>query len=177
MSFDPKSYIRTVADWPEAGVQFRDITTLLEHPSGFAQTIDALVEPYLNRNIDRVIGIDARGFILGGAMAYQLDAGFVPVRKKGKLPYESISVAYQLEYGQAEVEMHIDAVQPGQRVLLVDDLVATGGTMLAAYHLLQQLGAEVVAACAIVNLPELGGDKKINEAGLYLNCLCEYEGL
>ena len=174
--FDPKKYIRTVPDWPEKGVQFRDITPLLEHPLGFRQTMDHMVYPFMEEGIDLVVGIDARGFIFGAAMAYQLGCGFVPVRKKGKLPYDSISVSYKLEYGTAEVEMHVDAIKPGQKVLIVDDLIATGGTMLAAYELIKQMDANVVAACAVIDLPDLGGADKLREAGLEVFALCEYSG-
>jgi len=175
-NFDPKQYIRTVPDWPEKGVQFRDITPLLEHPLGFRQTMDQMVYPFMEEGIDLVVGIDARGFIFGAAMAYQLGCGFVPVRKKGKLPYNSISVKYELEYGTAEVEMHVDAIKPGQKVLIVDDLIATGGTMLAAYELIKQMDANVVAACAVIDLPDLGGSDKLRAAGLEVFALCEYSG-
>lgn len=176
MKFDPKPYIRTVPDWPVKGVQFRDITTLLEQPIAFRKTVDQFIYQFQDQQIDAVVGIDARGFIFGAPMAYHLNTGFVPVRKKGKLPYDSITVSYDLEYGSAEVEMNVDALKKGQRVLLVDDLIATGGTMLAAHKLIQQLGATVVSACALIDLPDLGGSQKMKEAGMEVFVLCEYEG-
>lgn len=175
-AFDPKEFIRTVPDWPIPGVQFRDITTLLESPLAFRQTIDQLVYRFQHEQIDAVVGIDARGFIFGAPLAYHLNTGFIPVRKKGKLPFEAISVTYDLEYGSAEVEMNVDALMPGQRVLLVDDLIATGGTMLAANELIKKLGATVVSACALIDLPDLGGSKKLADVGVSVFALCEYDG-
>ena len=154
-----KRAIRTIPDYPRPGVQFRDITTLLGNAEAFRTTIDELVRPWIASRVDRVAGIEARGFILGGAMAHQLRAGFVPIRKKGKLPHTTVRVAYSLEYGIDEMEMHLDAVSPGERLILVDDLIATGGTAEAAVRLLRQRGAEVLAACFIADLPALGGSK------------------
>ncbi len=168
--------IRTVPDWPKPGVMFRDITPLLQDPVAFRSLIDLMVYRHMRRRIDAVVGIDARGFILGSALAYALNVGFVPVRKKGKLPFKTVGQSYSLEYGHDEVELHIDAVKPGQRVLLVDDLVATGGTMIAAIKLLQQLGGNVVEALSIVDLPDLGGSKLIAQTETPFFSLCQFEG-
>jgi adenine phosphoribosyltransferase len=168
--------IRTIPDYPTPGVMFRDITTLLGDARAFRRSIDELVHPYAGTKIDKIAGVEARGFILGGAMSHQLSAGFVPIRKKGKLPHETVRVAYSLEYGVDEMEMHKDAVKPGERVILVDDLIATGGTAEGAVKLLQQMGAEVVAACFIVDLPDLGGRKKIEALGVPVRTLIEFEG-
>lgn len=175
--FDPKKHIRTIPDWPEPGVQFRDITTLLENPFAFRCTIDTLVQRYFDANITAVVGVDARGFILGAPLAYELKTGFVPVRKKGKLPFDTITESYKLEYGKAEVELHADALKAGDKVILVDDLIATGGTLLAASSLIKRLGAEVVEACAIIDLPDLKGSEKLRQSGLDVFSLCSYEGL
>src|SRR4029450_12802775 len=148
--------IRTIADYPRPGILFRDITTLLGDAWAFRRAVDELVQPSAGSKIDKVAGIEARGFILGGAVAHQLSAGFVPVRKKGKLPHTTVRIAYSLEYGIDEMEMHADAVQPGERVILVDDLIATGGTAEGAVKLMRQIGANVVAACFIIDLPDLG---------------------
>ena len=153
--------IRTIPDYPKPGVMFRDITTLLGNARVFRSVVDLLVEPWLGRRIGRVAGIEARGFILGGAIAHQLSAGFVPIRKKGKLPHTTVRVAYSLEYGLDEMEMHRDAVVSGERIILVDDLIATGGTAEAAVKLLRTLGAEIPAACFIVDLPDLGGSARL----------------
>ena len=155
--------IRTIADYPKPGIQFRDITTLMGDARAFRRAVDELVHPFAGAKIDKVAGIEARGFILGGAIAHQLSAGFVPIRKKGKLPHATISVAYSLEYGVDEMEMHKDAVLNGERVILVDDLIATGGTAEGAVKLLTSLGAEVVAACFVIDLPALGGVDKIRK--------------
>lgn len=171
-----KARIRTVPDWPEAGVQFRDITPLLQDPRAFRVLVDAFVLRYMEERIDVVAGIDARGFILGAVVAHQLNKGFVPVRKKGKLPFATVSEEYELEYGSATVEIHTDAIHPGDRVLLIDDLIATGGTMLAGARLIQRLGGEIVEAAAIVDLPELGGSALIKAAGLPVFTVCEFEG-
>jgi len=168
--------IRTIPDYPKPGVMFRDITTLLGDARAFRRSIDELVHPYAGTKIDKIAGVEARGFILGGAMSHQLSAGFVPIRKKGKLPYETVRIAYSLEYGIDEMEMHKDAVKTGERVILVDDLIATGGTAEGAVKLLQQMGAEVVAACFIVDLPDLGGRKKIEALGVPVRTLIEFEG-
>ena len=177
---DPVSYIRgmirTVPDWPKPGVMFRDITPLLQDARAFRLLIDQFVYRHMRHRIDLVVGIDARGFIIGSALAYALNVGFVPVRKKGKLPYRTVSMDYALEYGNSSVELHEDAVRPGQRVLLVDDLVATGGTMLAAISLLQQLGSNLIEAAAIVDLPDLGGPEAIMATGTPFYSLCEFEG-
>jgi adenine phosphoribosyltransferase len=179
MMLDPnyiKSKIRTVPDWPQPGVMFRDITPLLQDPKTFRVLIDLFVHRYMDQKIDLVAGIDARGFVLGSVIAYELNKGFVPIRKKGKLPFETIGEEYELEYGSATVEIHADACKPGDRVLLIDDLVATGGTMIAGAKLLQRLGATVVECAAIVDLPELGGSALVRKNGLALHTLCDFEG-
>jgi adenine phosphoribosyltransferase len=166
--------IRTIADYPKPGIQFRDITTLLRDSRAFAATIDALVEPWRAGGIDKVAGIEARGFILGGAVAHSLGAGFIPIRKRGKLPHETVRVAYSLEYGVDEMEMHKDAVQDGERVLLLDDLIATGGTATAAAQLLKSAGARVMAASFVIDLPELGGAAKLRAAGIEVQTLLTF---
>ena len=173
-----KSHIRTVPDWPAPGVQFRDITPLLQNPHVFRVLIDAFVHRYMAPEMrpDVVAGLDARGFILGSVVAYELGLGFVPIRKKGKLPFTTVEETYELEYGSATVELHTDAVKPGQRVLLIDDLIATGGTMMAGRKLLEKLGAQVMEGAAIVDLPELGGSQRLKDAGLALFTLVEFEG-
>ena len=168
--------IRTIADYPKPGIQFRDITTLLGDARAFRTAVDQLVQPWAGQRIDKVAGIEARGFILGGALAHQLSAGFIPVRKKGKLPHETVRLAYSLEYGVDEMEVHRDAVRPGERVILVDDLIATGGTATAAIGLLRQIGAEVVAACFVIDLPELGGAAKIAALGVPVRTLVAVDG-
>lgn len=171
-----KSHIRTVPDWPAPGVQFRDITPLLQDPKVFRVLIDAFVDRYRQRPPDVVAGLDARGFILGSVVAYQLGVGFIPIRKKGKLPFTTVEETYELEYGSATVELHTDAVQPGQRVLLVDDLIATGGTMMAGRRLLEKLGGTVIEGVAIVDLPELGGAQKLRASGLDVFTFVEFGG-
>ena len=168
--------IRTIPDYPKPGILFRDITTLLGNARAFRRAVDELVHPYAGAKVDQVAGIEARGFILGGAIAHQISAGFVPIRKKGKLPHETVRVAYSLEYGVDEMEMHKDAVKPGQKVILVDDLIATGGTAEGAVKLLRQMGADIVAACFIVNLPDLGGRAKLEALGVDVRTLVAYEG-
>ena len=168
--------IRTIPDYPKEGILFRDITTLLGDARAFRRAVDALVQPWAGSKVDKVAGIEARGFILGGAVAHQLSAGFVPIRKKGKLPYDTVRIAYSLEYGLDEMEMHKDAIEPGEKVILVDDLIATGGTAEAATRLLQQIGAEVIAACFIVDLPDLGGRKRIEALGVPVRTLVAYPG-
>lgn len=168
--------IRTIPDYPKPGIQFRDITTLLGDARAFRTAVDQLVQPWAGQRIDKVAGIEARGFILGGAMAHQLSSGFIPVRKKGKLPHETVRIAYSLEYGVDEMEVHRDAVQPGERVILVDDLIATGGTATAAIGLLRAIGAEVLAACFVIDLPELGGAAKIAALGVPVRTLVAFEG-
>ena len=168
--------IRTIPDYPKEGILFRDITTLLGDARAFRRAVDALVQPWAGSKVDKVAGIEARGFILGGAVAHQLSAGFVPIRKKGKLPYDTVRIAYSLEYGLDEMEMHKDAIEPGEKVILVDDLIATGGTAEAATRLLQQIGAEVIAACFIVDLPDLGGRQKIEALGVPVRTLVAFPG-
>ncbi|MBA5775739.1 adenine phosphoribosyltransferase [Stappia sp. F7233] len=168
--------IRTIPDYPKKGIIFRDITTLLGDARAFRRAVDALVQPWAGSKIDQVAGIEARGFILGGAVAHQLSAGFVPIRKKGKLPHETVRIAYSLEYGIDEMEMHKDAIKPGDRVILVDDLIATGGTAEAATRLLQRMGAEVIAACFIIDLPDLGGRAKIEALGVPVRTLAAFPG-
>lgn len=168
--------IRTIPDYPKPGIMFRDITTLMGNARAFRRAVDELVHPFAGVQIVKVAGIEARGFILGGAMAHQLSAGFVPIRKKGKLPHETVSIAYSLEYGLDEMEIHKDAVEKGQRIILVDDLIATGGTAIAASKLLKQLGAEVVAACFIIDLPDLGGAGKLKDLGVPVRSLLAFPG-
>ena len=171
-----KEHIRTVPDWPAPGVQFRDITPLLQDPKVFRVLIDAFVHRYMSRRPDVVAGLDARGFILGSVVAYELGLGFMPIRKKGKLPFTTVEETYELEYGSATVELHTDAVRSGQRVLLIDDLIATGGTMMAGKKLLEKLGATVMEGCAIVELPELGGAQKLRQAGLVVHTFVQFSG-
>lgn len=171
-----KSAIRTVPDWPQPGVMFRDITPLLQNPKTFRLLIDVFVHRYMDADVDLIAGLDARGFIIGSVLAYELNLGFVPIRKKGKLPFTTVAEEYELEYGNATVEMHTDACRAGDRVVLVDDLVATGGTMMAGYKLLQKLGADVLEAAAIIELPELGGGELIRAAGLPLYTVCRFDG-
>ena len=173
---DLKRSIRTIPDYPKAGILFRDITTLLGDARAFRGAIDALVQPWAGTKIDKVAGMEARGFILGGAVAHQLSAGFVPIRKKGKLPHTTVSIAYSLEYGLDEMEMHQDAVTPGERVILVDDLIATGGTATGAVTLLKRIGADVVAACFVIDLPDLGGAQKIRDLDVPVRTLVSFEG-
>lgn len=168
--------IRTIHDYPKPGILFRDITTLLGQPRAFRRAVDELVHPYAGQQISKIAGIEARGFILGGAMAHQLSAGFVPIRKKGKLPHETVRVAYSLEYGVDEMEMHKDAVTEGESVILVDDLIATGGTAEGAVKLLRQMGANIVAACFVIDLPDLGGRRKLEDLGVQVRTLIEYPG-
>jgi adenine phosphoribosyltransferase len=170
------SAIRTIPDYPKPGIMFRDITTLLGDAKAFRRAVDELVQPWAGTKIDKVAGMEARGFILGGAVAHQLSAGFVPVRKKGKLPHATVRIAYSLEYGVDEMEVHEDAVAKGERVILVDDLIATGGTAEGAIKLLQQIGAEVVAACFVIDLPDLGGARKIEALGVPVRKLVSFEG-
>src|SRR5881397_3985895 len=163
MSFenDLKACVRTIPDYPKPGILLRDITTLLGDARSFRRAVDELVQPWAGMKIDKVAGIEARGFILGGAVAHQVSAGFVPIRKKGKLPHATVRVAYSLEYGLDEMEMHRDAVGPAERIILVDDLIATGGTAEAGVKLLRSLGAQILAACFIIDLPELGGSARL----------------
>ncbi|MEM9583484.1 MAG: adenine phosphoribosyltransferase [Pseudomonadota bacterium] len=171
-----KDYIRTIPDFPHEGIMFRDVTTLFLDPRGFRMAIDQMLAPYPGTQIDKVAGLEARGFIMGGAIAHQLSKGFVPIRKKGKLPGKTIEQAYALEYGEAVMELHDDCLQPGEKVLLVDDLLATGGTAEAGIKLMEQLGAEVIGCSFIIDLPDLGGRKKLEALGMDVRVLCEFEG-
>jgi len=173
-----RQHMRTVPDWPAPGVQFRDITPLLQNPRVFRVLIDAFVHRYMDPAVrpDVVAGLDARGFILGAVVAYELNVGFIPIRKKGKLPFTTVEETYELEYGSATVELHTDAVHPGDRVLLIDDLIATGGTMMAGKRLLEKLGATVTEGAAIVDLPELGGSQRLRDSGLQVFTLVDFEG-
>ena len=171
-----KDYIRTIVDFPHEGILFRDVTTLFADPRGFRMCVDQLLAPYAGQPIDKVAGLEARGFILGGAIAHQLSVGFVPIRKKGKLPGQTISQAYKLEYGEAIMEIHEDALQPGEKVLIVDDLLATGGTCEAGIKLIERLGAEVVGCAFVIDLPELGGRRLLEKLGMSVHVLCEFEG-
>ena len=171
-----KDAIRTIPDYPKPGVQFRDVTTLMGDAQAFRRSVDELVYPYAGNKVDKVAGIEARGFILGGAIAHQLSAGFVPIRKKGKLPRDTVRIAYSLEYGIDEMEMHVDAIKPGERVILIDDLIATGGTAEGAVKLLRQIGAEVVAACFVIDLPELGGAAKLRAMNVPVRTLMTFDG-
>lgn len=171
-----KSAIRNIPDYPKPGIMFRDITTLLGNPRAFRRAIDELVHPFAGTKVDKVAGMEARGFILGGAVAHQLSSGFIPIRKKGKLPHDVVSIAYSLEYGLDEMEMHRDAVRAGEKVILIDDLIATGGTAVGAVSLLRQMGAEVIAACFVIDLPDLGGRKKLEALGVDVRTLVEFAG-
>jgi adenine phosphoribosyltransferase len=171
-----ESLIRTIPDHPKPGILFRDITTLLKDPEGLRSAIDGLVASVGERRVDTVAGIEARGFILGGAVAHQLAAGFVPVRKPGKLPFATIAQEYALEYGTDRVEIHTDAITAGQQVLLVDDLIATGGTAWAALDLIERAGGAIVGCAFVVDLPDLGGSRRLRERGVRVHSLCEFEG-
>src|SRR6202030_1340189 len=173
---DLKATVRTIPDYPKKGILFRDVTTLMADARMFRRCGDELVQPWAGNKIDKVAGIEARGFILGGAVAHQVSAGFVPIRKKGKLPHTTVRIAYSLEYGLDEMEMHEDAVSKGERVILVDDLIATGGTAEGAVKLLRQMGANVLAACFIIDLPELGGADKIRRLDVPVRTLVSFEG-
>jgi adenine phosphoribosyltransferase len=173
---DLRAAIRSIPDYPKPGIMFRDITTLLGNARAFRRAVDELVQPWAGSKIDQVAGIEARGFILGGAVAHQVSAGFIPIRKKGKLPYKRVTIGYSLEYGLDEMEMHEDAVAPGDRVILVDDLIATGGTAEGAVKLLRQLGANVLAACFIIDLPDLGGAEKLRQLEVPVRTLVAFEG-
>jgi adenine phosphoribosyltransferase len=170
-------YIRTIVDFPHEGILFRDVTTLFADPRGFRMAIDQMLLPYTGQRIDKVVGLEARGFILGGAIAHQLGTGFVPIRKKGKLPGRTISQEYTLEYGEAIVEIHEDAISPGETVLLVDDLLATGGTAEAGIKLLERLGGKIIGCAFIIDLPDLGGHQKLLDLGMEVHTLCTYKGL
>lgn len=171
-----KDYIRTIPDFPHPGILFRDVTTLFSDARGFRMAVDQLLHPYTGQRIDKVVGLEARGFILGGAIAHQLAVGFVPIRKKGKLPGATIEQAYKLEYGEAVMELHKDALQPGEKVLLVDDLLATGGTAEAGIRLIERLGAQVVGCAFVIDLPELGGRVRLEKLGMEVHALCAFDG-
>lgn len=171
-----QDYIRTIPDFPHEGIMFRDVTTLFNDPRGFRIAIDQLLHPYAGLDIDKVVGLEARGFILGGAIAHQLSVGFVPIRKKGKLPGATIEQDYTLEYGQATMEVHDDALQAGEKVLLVDDLLATGGTAEAGIKLIERMGAEVIGCAFIIDLPDLGGRKRLEAMGMTVHALCAFDG-
>jgi adenine phosphoribosyltransferase len=176
LALDLQAAIRTIPDYPKAGILFRDITTLLGDARAFRRSVDELVQPWAGSKIDKVAGIEARGFIIGGAVAHQLSAGFVPIRKRGKLPHETVRIAYSLEYGLDEMEMHRDAVKPGEKTILVDDLIATGGTAEAAVRLLKEIGADVLAAVFVIDLPDLGGRARIEKLNVPVRTLVEFPG-
>ncbi|WP_375255299.1 adenine phosphoribosyltransferase [Yoonia sp.] len=171
-----QDYIRTIPDFPHEGIMFRDVTTLFGDPRGFRIAIDQLLHPYAGQPIDKVVGLEARGFILGGAIAHQLSLGFVPIRKKGKLPGKTIAQDYTLEYGTATMEVHNDALQPGEKVLLVDDLLATGGTAEAGIKLIERMGAEVIGCAFVIDLPDIGGRAKLERMGMNVHALCAFAG-
>ena len=171
-----KSRIRTIAHYPKPGVMFRDITTLLKDPVGFRKTIDEFLDRYKGIKIDKVVGIESRGFIIGSVLAYELNLGFVPVRKKGKLPAETVGHDYELEYGTDRVEIHVDAISKGDRILLVDDLIATGGTAQASCILIESMGGKIVECCFVIDLPDLGGRKRLEDRGHKVFALCEFQG-
>ena len=172
-----KDYIRTVVDFPHEGIFFRDVTTLFSDPKGFRMAVDQMLHPYAGERIDKVVGLEARGFILGGAIAHQLGTGFVPIRKKGKLPGSTISQQYKLEYGEAIIELHDDAIEAGEMILLVDDLLATGGTAEAGIRLIERLGGQIISCNFIIDLPDLGGRKKLEDMGMDVHVLCQFDGL
>jgi adenine phosphoribosyltransferase len=180
MTADPlrqiKDAIRTIPDYPRPGVMFRDITTLLGNAQAYKHVVELLVQPWRDQHVDRVAGIEARGFILGGVMAHELSAGFVPIRKRGKLPHTTVRVAYSLEYGVDEMEMHRDAITAGQRIILIDDLIATGGTAEAAVKLLRSLGALILAACFVIDLPDLGGSARLAALEVPVRSLVAFSG-
>ena len=171
-----KDYIRTIPDFPQKGIMFRDVTTLFLNSEGLKQAIDQMIEPYISQKIDKVAGLEARGFILGGAIADRLSLGFVPIRKAGKLPGQVISQDYELEYGSATMEIHKDCIEPGEKILLVDDLLATGGTAEAGIKLIEKLGGDIVSCSFIIDLPGLGGRMRLENMGFEVNALCEFEG-
>lgn len=176
-SFEVKDYIRTIVDFPHEGIMFRDVTTLFADPRGFRMAIDQMLHPYAGQQIDKVVGLEARGFILGGAIAHQLSVGFIPIRKKGKLPGTTISQDYTLEYGEAIVEIHDDAIQAGEKILVVDDLLATGGTAAAGIKLIERLGGEIVSCAFVIDLPDLGGRRVLEKMGMDVHALCAFDGL
>lgn len=172
-----KDYIRTIVDFPHEGILFRDVTTLFSDTRGFRMAVDQMLHPYAGQRIDKVVGLEARGFILGGAIAHQLGTGFVPIRKKGKLPGATISQQYTLEYGEAVMELHDDAIEAGEKILLVYDLLATGGTAEAGIKLVERLGGQIISCSFIIDLPDLGGRNKLQALGMDVQVLCEFEGL
>ena len=172
-----KDYIRTIVDFPHEGILFRDVTTLFSDTRGFRMAVDQMLHPYAGQRIDKVVGLEARGFILGGAIAHQLGTGFVPIRKKGKLPGATISQQYTLEYGEAVMELHDDAIEAGEKILLVEDLLATGGTAEAGIKLVERLGGQIISCSFIIDLPDLGGRNKLQALGMDVQVLCEFEGL
>lgn len=171
-----KSRIRTIPHYPKKGIMYRDITTLLKDPIGLRTTIQEITQRYQGQHIDKVVGIESRGFIIGTPVAYQLGVGFVPIRKRGKLPAETVGRDYQLEYGSDRIEIHIDAIQPGERILLVDDLIATGGTAEAAVSLIQDMGGEVIECCFVIDLPDVGGRQRLESKQQKVFALCEFSG-
>lgn len=171
-----KSRIRTIPHYPKQGIMFRDITTLLKDSVGFHLAITDLVNRYAHEKVDKIVGIESRGFIIGAAMAYQLKKGFVPIRKKGKLPAQTVGHDYDLEYGSDRVEIHVDAIEQGEKILLVDDLIATGGTAEAATALIEEVGGEIVECCFVIDLPDIGGRKRLESKGYKVFALCEFEG-
>ncbi len=171
-----KSRIRTVPHYPHKGIMFRDITTLLKDPIGLQATIQRISQRYKNTKIDKVVGIESRGFIIGAPVAYQLGVGFVPIRKKNKLPAETVGRDYQLEYGSDRIEIHVDAIETGEQVLLIDDLIATGGTAEAAVKLIEEMGGKVLESCFVIDLPDVGGRKRLEALGCKVYSLCEFEG-
>ncbi|RMD91263.1 MAG: adenine phosphoribosyltransferase [Alphaproteobacteria bacterium] len=171
-----RDYIRTIVDFPHEGIMFRDVTTLFADPRGFRMAVDQMIHPFAGERVDKVAGLEARGFIIGGAIAHQLSAGFVPIRKKGKLPGPTISQEYTLEYGEAIMEIHEDALAPGERILLVDDLLATGGTAEAGIRLIERLGGEITGCAFIVDLPDLGGRRRLEAMGMEVHALCAFPG-
>ena len=171
-----KDFVRTIPDFPKPGIMFRDVTTLFKEARGLRMAVDQLLHPYSGDKIDKVAALESRGFVIGGAVAHQISAGFVLVRKKGKLPGSVISESYELEYGSEVMELHDDAIEAGERVLLVDDLLATGGTAAAGIALLERLGAEVVGCAFVIDLPALGGRQRLEALGYQVHCLCEFEG-
>jgi adenine phosphoribosyltransferase len=173
---DLRGLVRTIPDYPKPGILFRDITTLIADPAGLRGAVDGLLLPFVAAAIDHVVGIEARGFILGGAVAHELGRGFVPIRKKGKLPWKTIGEEYSLEYGVDTIEIHADAIRKGDRVLLIDDLIATGGTADAAIRLIQRSGGQVIAAAFVIDLPDLGGAERLRKSGVHVHTLIQFEG-
>lgn len=171
-----KDYVRTIVDFPHEGIMFRDVTTLFADPRGFRMCVDQLLHPYAGEEIDKVVGLEARGFIIGGAIAHQLSVGFVPIRKKGKLPGATLSQEYQLEYGEAVMEVHHDATDAGEKILVIDDLLATGGTAEAGIRLIEKMGGQIIGCAFIIELLDLGGRKKLEALGMDVHALCAFDG-